>query len=59
MTNEQLHANRKCPYGGGCKDCPCDGKCAYAPVVDRINQQPTMTERMLFAERSERLERGD
>lgn len=53
MTNEQLEANRKCPYGGGCKDCPCEGLCRY------MAQQPTMTQQMLAAERSERSERGE
>lgn len=29
MTNEQLEANRNCPYGGGRKDCGCAGNCIY------------------------------
>lgn len=33
MTNEQLHANRSCPFGGGCRDCPCDGECRYGGVA--------------------------
>jgi hypothetical protein len=34
MTNEQLHANRTCPYGGGVDTCPCDGDCVYtAPAL--------------------------
>lgn len=29
MTNEELHGNRKCPYGGGINTCPCNGDCPY------------------------------
>lgn len=25
----ELHQNRKCPYGGGRKDCDCNGNCSY------------------------------
>ena len=39
MNTEQLHANRRCPYGGGRRDCPCDGNCSWLtpapPLRDR------------------------
>lgn len=56
MTREQLYANRKCAYGGGRVDCPCNGNCNW---LRKDDQKPTMTQRILSAERSERMERGD
>lgn len=40
MTNEQLEANRKCPFGGGRKDCPCNGNCSWLKYPPSINNDP-------------------
>jgi len=36
MTLAELLVNRDCPYGGGCRTCPCDGKCEYISVLPEI-----------------------
>lgn len=34
-----LETNRRCPFGGGCRDCPCDGNCQLFRA-NSINNRP-------------------
>lgn len=36
-----LEENRRCPFGGGCRDCPCKGTCPILKPVGRLSSSDT------------------